>query len=647
MSPFKLVAAIALTLAGLPATNLRAQEVDSPLSAEEIDQRLARFVPDNPYDKSIDPANYESRAPVFLNTLSSGQLRSLLDRYKRTFVLRMVPFYVARIIGKREGKAAVVFIADHSSPEVRNAVGSAIRQWARADPDAAFNWTIDRFGPGEDLSVVLHDTRRFHPDKLVRMLASPALKDSAVRRKALSDYGIDLIRQNPKQGLDWLSKLPKADHTAVAPELITELARVLPAQTAEIAAALPGSNRHAAIMKVIGFWTLSNPEEVLTWVAELQEERLRRNCRWLALAIWADLDASGAWKHVSSLPAAEAMSLLQESSIGHLSFIELTNGSSIDSFNRFAYVTLTPQPLTQPSKDGSAVAPPRRRLRSILGNWRDMVARSLSGDPLYEVMLSRLSAKDSASLFEFIISKSTDAELVQKLTERRAKLLAIENAKKQGFEFPTPLSENDMAVVSATIPRLVQANPAAAFKLALSLEQRRTDWITYVVNRWTSLDPSDALAYFKSMAAGADRDTALKIHKEILHELKHPNDPAAARTAYKSQPPSPQRDTAFREYIRVLLKQTPASTAAKELDQFLAEQEFDPRKNLADVLIAAWIVEDPNALARWAKTKPESLMRYRALREFWEHWEKYGAGVGTERLEALGIKDSEIRSSRF
>ena len=648
MTALKLVAVIASTsLAGFWANPLPAQDVVSPLNAEEIDQRLARFVPDDPRDKSIQPENLVSRTPVFLNTLSNAQLRALLDRYKRTSVLRMIPHQIARILGKREGKAGAVFMANHSTAEVRNAVGSAILQWANSDPEAAFAWTIERFGPGDKLSNVIFATRRFHTDKLAKMLANPVLKNTAVLRKGLADFGRDLVRQDPRKALNWLSKLTREDRTAIAPELITELARALPEQTVEIAAALPGSTRREAILKVIGWWSLSNPEAALAWIAKLPKERLQLKCRWLALAIWADLDAAGAWKHVLSLPPSEAMSLLKESSTSHLGYIELNGDGSFGGFHRLPYATLFPQARTQRPKDGAAVVPPRPRLRTILGRWRSLVARDMSGDPLHHVMLSRLSAKDSAALLEFIISKSTDSELVRTMSDRRAKRLAIEKEKKKDFKFSLPLSDEDKVIFSDTFTRLVRSNPAAAFELALSLKQRRADWINYIVNRWTRIDPSNALAHFEAMPDGADRDAALATHKKSLHELRHPNDPAAARANYKAKPLGPERDNAFRNYTRVRLKQTPARKVAIEVDAYLTKHEFDPRRNVVSYLIDAWIVEDPNALARWAKAKPESLMRYRALREFWEHWETYGNGVGTERLESHGILKSEIRSSRY
>lgn len=192
-------------------------------------------------------------------------------------------------------------------------------------------------------------------------------------------------------------------------------------------------------------------------------------------------------------------------------------------------------------------------------------------------------------------------------------------------------------------------DPAAAIEAAGQLREKRDATIEVIVQRWALAEPEEALSHVEELEAGQVRELGLAAHQKALAGARVRNNLAEARAAFEALPlESEERQRAFQNYTRLLLERVPAEQTLKEIDAYLATQKFDPRRNLLSHDIGSELLEqNPEALARWAATQPESIMRHRALREFWEHWETYGKGEGTKRLRALGLQEKEILSSRY
>ena len=73
-------------------------------------------------------------------------------------------------------------------------------------------------------------------------------------------------------------------------------------------------------------------------------------------------------------------------------------------------------------------------------------------------------------------------------------------------------------------------------------------------------------------------------------------------------------------------------------------------------VVGQWTLSNPVAALAWVRELPESErnrstwrspISFGALNGFKEHWDKFGAGLGIEKLEALGIEWESVRGAKF
>ena len=615
--------------------NITGAQTEEKLTPEQIDQRFAKFVEANPDYDSVTRNAREIRE--LLGTLDAGQLRGIFERYKRTDATRMFPFYFANRLGELEGEKAAEYLLAQPRSEYRSTLGNALQSWAKRDPDAAFAWAVENVLGYEAFDSLMGAVWRHHSDRVEGFLAHPRMQNTAERKKGLRVRGQRLVRENPSEGLAWLESLSPADKLLVVSEsryvmrgsgVIAQLAKALPAESARVLLSLPKDLQRRNLDSVIGNWAMSDPEAAMAWVDQLPAEHVLRNdAKWLALAIWADIDVAEAWQYLSALPSDEAVELLKKTSASYRQFLELDNAPIVFRKAR------------KPNDD-------RPQIASYVGFRIRGISRSIGGEPLHSLLLDRMSADQRSSLLD-LAKKSGDAIF------ERSMLVAVANHLTYSdplaaIELAKTLDEDGAELMRRSIDHLAQSDPVAALEIAMSLDEGREERVTAIAGRWAITEPAESRAHFEAMPPGPNRDTALAVHEKTIAINERRNDLVAARAHYLAQPPGRERGYAFTDYVRLLMESASVEKVLKEVDAFIAAEKFDPRTSYgSDYFVRTLLEKNPQAVARWAATKPESYLRYRSLRQFWEYWEKYGEGVGAEKLKALGLKESEIRSSRY
>lgn len=607
------------------------------LTPQEIDNQLAVFNEQAPKEYYEQRVLMAKEVAPFLNRLDAPQLRDLCQRLDAGNKMQdRIVRHAAWRIGKLEGERGLTFFKKHTFPKLRQQVASALSGWAQVDPQAAVEWVLEHHGEGRIL-IDLVDNMYSNKEALAKIMALPGLQNTKARLRGMRFLGQDIIRRSPREGLQWFVNLPKRDQALLAGELLPQISPALPEETARLLPSLPMNWKRWGI---IGTWALTQPEAVMKWAAGLSEETLKRDGRWITLAIWTDIDPFSAWSALLALPAPEVETLLKTRSESYRGFLETGGRGGTYDHNLVYFNHYGLGRVNSPKEDRPQIA------RQIGSHYRGK-ARAIGGESLHQVMWARLPT----AILPKVITRA-QASPHKDLTANLQHMLA----QRKAAEDPTAV-DNLLATfgnedkASTAIEVFANRHPEKALPLTMKLVKRRESSIRSILYRWVRYEPDGAKEHVESLPEGELRTLAVKAYQESIKSYRIRNSLTEAKAAFEALPlGSSERNSAFNRYLSMLLKleDTPVEQIYKEIDVHFKTQKFNPRRNpLSHDIVPSLVKRNPEALARWAKTLPESNLRHRALRSFWELWETYGAGEGVRRLEKLGIAETEIRSSRY
>jgi hypothetical protein len=468
--------------------------------------------------------------------------------------MRMIPHQIADILGELECGAAAEYVINHPKVSVRRTLSGVARHWAKVEPESAFNWMLENVGAdSEEVYEALYGITLSHRDRTMKFLSHPALAESEVRNRVLNTLGSMLCHEAPKQGLKWFQELPATDQATVLPFLASTLVVQFPETVAELAIKFPPHVQREAAVGIIGMWSLANPEAANAWVTALPSSQLRRELETQSLIRWISVDATGAWARISKYPDEDAVSLLKRKAPHYLSF---PNHFSAEGFS-------IPWP---PINDRNAQFIPNDYYR--LFPRRGRASTNVGGTDLVDLLLANLPEGQLLAFLE-LANKSGDTKLEGRVVRHWRSLVAVKDPKR-AIDMAKNLGGDDGSnLIHETLTKLMVRDPVLALELAATLEDRREHWISEVARHWAALEPSDSLAFFKSMSSKSGRDIALTGHAEALHQSELKNSLQAARAHFESIPPGEKQDASFKAYARLLLKRAPAKQVAKELDAYL------------------------------------------------------------------------------
>lgn len=617
--------------------SLGSSPASAKLTPKEIDEKVADFnkrAPERYYDQRI---LMTKEVTPFLNSLNASQLRGLCKRMDASIKMRdRMARYAAWRIGKLQGGPGLTFFNEQHIPRLRQLVMPALSGWTEVDPEAAVEWALKHRGEGRVL-INLVDNLHSNREALVKMMALPGLNHTKARTRGMTSLGRDVIREDSRKGYQWFVDLPKDDQALLANELLPNLSPALPEETARLLPTLPTIGKRWII---IGNWAVTQPEAVLEWAAELSDENLKQDARWMAVVIWADIDPLAAWTALLRLPADDVKALLKAKSDFHRTFLETGGTGGAHSRNGFhlhhsAFAVYNPN-----HEDGPQIA-------SQIGNQYRGMARMIGGEALEGIIMGRLPSE----LMPKVIARS-EASPHHELTQTLKHVLKIRNARQD------PTTVEDLVALfggeekaSTVIDVFGRREPKKALPLALKLEKRRKSTVGHIVYDWVRHEPEEARKHIESLPEGELRTIALEAYHQSEKSFRIRNNLAETKAAFEELPlGSKERNSAFNRYLSMLLERgkMPVDEIYQKIDAHFKTQKFDPRRNpLTHDIVPTLAKRDPGALARWAKTLPESNLRHTAISEFWDRWETYGAGEGTRRLEKLGINPKEAWSSRY
>ncbi len=573
----------------------------------------------------------EGPANAFFRTLDAAQLHDLYlfcspedpNRWSQTG-RESLRSGIAQRLGELDGKSAVEFFLDPKNREYYHSWGPVARGWAKVDPDAAFEWGA----ASEDkrhLSVVVQAAIEHHRDRVMGYLEHPVFKDRSRRTEVLESFGNNIIYDDGKAGWEWLQELPEEDREAVTPKLIGVISLSLPEKAAALA--LPSENAKDLTIAV-GNWALSDPEAACAWLlATLPEEGKRDRLHRLAIAIWTELDAKAAWKHLSQLPEARRLALLEKPCYGNRMFLDPPAGKvSKLNVHHGVFFPFNTTPKSQ-------------RLADRVDLTFHMKARAVHGETLLWLIRPHLKGAERKELIR-LMGTSTNKNTIKTARLMEANDLLATNPKR-AIELADSVGEHVGAFIHTSIYKLAKSDPAAALRLAV-LAERREPRIRNAVRASMSNFPEKTAEAVKAMPEGPDRTHAQSVLEDYRKRyLPKPVD-------YESMPPGEERNRAFATHLRSLRTTLPDDRIIERLKEYIAENEVGPAEDwMVDHLIPLWVKYDPGSLAAWAATQPESRRRFEALKAFARRWDEFGPKEAPKRLAALGIDLAELKSSNY
>lgn len=197
--------------------------------------------------------------------------------------------------------AAEILSASLSLPGRRETVKAVAGIWARQNPEEALAW-VRQLSQGDEQNQgilgIAYELVATRPIDALKI--APELHPGESRNELVSLASGEWASRDPAAAVEWargISEGPMRE-TALA-AIATAWAESEPALAARLAveSLTPGKTQNDAAVSIVQQWTVRNPAEAGSWIANFPEGELRETALTAFVKTWADrdLEQAGRW----------------------------------------------------------------------------------------------------------------------------------------------------------------------------------------------------------------------------------------------------------------------------------------------------------------------------------------------------------------